>query len=172
MMKCIKKIDTATWSGAGSSRLPTCKHFESLLFIRDTVANKATESNIQINTALNEDSLQIDDSTFPNTDTFATPGLSPSPAPSSASSLTSSKRRRSVEDSFLEESRERRNKLDTLITKAFEERQGENNKEEDDQNLLFCKSLVPTLKRLDNRANAMAKIEIQKVLFNYEFGSD
>ena len=39
----------------------------------------------------------------------------------------------------------------------------------DSENMLFCKSLVPTLDRLNQRDAAYANMEIQKVLFNIEF---
>lgn len=43
------------------------------------------------------------------------------------------------------------------------------NEAQDNENMLFCKSLVPILDRLNPRESALAKMEIQKVLFNIEF---
>ena len=38
-----------------------------------------------------------------------------------------------------------------------------------DDNTLFCMSLVPSLRRLDDRKNAMARLKIQELLYNIEF---
>lgn len=37
---------------------------------------------------------------------------------------------------------------------------------------LFCRSLIPTLKNLSPRSNRLAKMEIQKIMFKYEFGEE
>ena len=37
---------------------------------------------------------------------------------------------------------------------------------------LFCRSLVPTLKRLSARKNKMAKIKISQLLFELEFDEE
>ena len=41
--------------------------------------------------------------------------------------------------------------------------------ENDDPGVLFCLSLVDTVKRLDSRKKSMAKMKIQKLLFEIEF---
>ena len=46
MMRCMKKISEGQKSGAGASKMPTCKLFEQLLFLRDLVSNRETNSNI------------------------------------------------------------------------------------------------------------------------------
>ena len=42
----------------------------------------------------------------------------------------------------------------------------------EDQDTLFCKSLVETFKRLDNRKKQLARIGITKLLFDFEFETD
>ncbi len=42
-------------------------------------------------------------------------------------------------------------------------------KEKDDSDLLFCLSLVDTVKRLDGRKKSLAKMKIQQVPFELEF---
>ena len=44
--KCMKKRDLLTRSGAGTTSLPECKLFRELMFIRDTVTNRAMHSNV------------------------------------------------------------------------------------------------------------------------------
>ena len=51
-MKCIKKIDVETRSGAGFKKVPTCAHYESLLFLRDNVSNRETSSNLNNSAAV------------------------------------------------------------------------------------------------------------------------
>ena len=175
MMKFIKKIDAATRSGSGSSRLPTCKYFESLLFIRDTVSNKPTESNLHMPTA-NQNSVEYPPGLLEQnareeihlSPSSPTPSLTSNSSNHTVSSQAASSKKRKREEAFFRESKERRDKLDTLITKVFDE---EKHTEvvDDDPELLFCKSLAPTLRRLDNKNKMMAQIEIQQVLLKYEF---
>lgn len=74
---------------------------------------------------------------------------------------------------FLEESKERRKKMDDLIEKVVTVPiSNTDSAKEDDADMHFCKSLAPTLRRLDRKSNMKAKIEIQKILVKYEFGPD
>jgi BESS motif len=42
----------------------------------------------------------------------------------------------------------------------------------DDEETLFCKSIVHTLRRLNPKQKAFAKLQILKVLYEAEFGND
>ena len=46
------------------------------------------------------------------------------------------------------------------------------NEEDFDEDFLYCRSLVPTLKRLPPRQNRIAKIKISQLLFELEFGEE
>lgn len=100
MMKCIKKMDLATRSGAAYQKTPTCKHYESILFIRDNVANRATESNINLNAVIayqNEEHLlhdDIDQSESPNHQSFFSQPPSPALSPVSTTINSTAKRKR------------------------------------------------------------------------------
>lgn len=48
MMKCLKKINEIQRSGAAASKTPTCKFFHQLLFLKDIVSNRETNSNVPI----------------------------------------------------------------------------------------------------------------------------
>ena len=48
MMRCLKKISDGQKSGAGATKIPTCKFFKQLVFLRDFVSNRETESNINV----------------------------------------------------------------------------------------------------------------------------
>ena len=43
------------------------------------------------------------------------------------------------------------------------------NNDDNDEDMLFVKSLVPQLKRLSNTSRALAKMQIQNLLFRLEF---
>lgn len=67
MMRCIKKIDQQTRSGARYERTPRCQHFDSLLFIRDNVANREKDSNLTLPKSTSENSdFQTAEETFFN----------------------------------------------------------------------------------------------------------
>ena len=44
--KCLTKREKATRSGAAAKKLPTCNFFAELSFLRDTLLNQRTESNL------------------------------------------------------------------------------------------------------------------------------
>ena len=109
MMKCIKKIDLQTRSGTSSKRLSTCTHYENLLFLRDNVSNKETDSNL-IPHRISENRQPVED-----TPTSPVSPLSPTSTPKGTG-----KRKRSDDvRSFIEESKERRLKMDSLIAKLI-----------------------------------------------------
>ena len=57
--------------------------------------------------------------------------------------------------------------LDKHLNQAPEQSQPRPQEEEDDR--LFCLSLVKTLKNLNGKKNALAKLKIQQVLFDIQF---
>ena len=61
--------------------------------------------------------------------------------------------------------------IDLLLAEALSKSGGskEKSEEEDDSDWHFCKSLVSILKKLPPKKNRLARLEIQQVLFRYEF---
>ena len=47
MSKFLKKRELQTRSGAAATSLKKCKFFDQMLFLRDTLANRKTESNLE-----------------------------------------------------------------------------------------------------------------------------
>ena len=47
-----------TRSGAGARSLPTCRYFQNLLFLKDKISNKETESNVSLPNESDADSLE------------------------------------------------------------------------------------------------------------------
>ena len=70
MSKCLKKRELLTRSGAALTRLPTCKLYTQLLFIRDTVVHRKTQSNVTID-------LPPPSSSFSHSSPAVSPPLSP-----------------------------------------------------------------------------------------------
>ena len=47
MSKCLKNHELQTQSGAAATSLKKCKLFDQMLFLRDTLANRKSESNLE-----------------------------------------------------------------------------------------------------------------------------
>ena len=157
MSKCLKKRELATRSGAGASRLPVCRLYEQLQFLRDTLVNRPTASNVSVE--LNSRSNTNDSVSL----------LSPPPSPS-MQSTPSSAQKENLRSSSRAKARKRPApsesfNFENAIVEAI-------NKEDESADALFCKSLIPTLEALPARENKLAKMDIQKILFTYEFGED
>lgn len=166
MMKCLKKIDVATRSGAAASKTPTCKYFDQLLFIRDTVSNRPTESNIQIQEEITE--FDVSSLSSPPESPYTTPA---GPAKNTCDTPKFGKpykKMRLDKSKQNEELAERRDTIDLLLAEALTTPK-EGGCDDDNSDLLFCKSLVKSLQRLPARKNILAKIEIQQVLLKHEF---
>ena len=166
MSKCLKRRESLSKSGAGASRLPTCKLFEQLLFLKDTLLNRPTESNI--------DAITTND--VPELLTPETNDLG-SELPVSDYEITPQKRKKPAEGA--KKKVDRRDSIDYLLvnalTKTSEANQistGKITKDDENSNSLFCRSLIPILDGLPDRENRLAKIEIQQILVKYEFGDN
>lgn len=129
--KCCKKIQDSLKSGAGASKLPTCKNYESLLFLKDNVTNsKNTTSNLSMNISMASD-LDENEENEEQGSIDETQSLS--------SNMKNKGKRKRTDD--------RQESLDIMLMKALKE---ENNKEnrEDTSDMLFAKSIVPILEAL------------------------
>ena len=154
--KCMKRWEEMTRSGAGESKLPICKLFTELSFIRGSVANRATDSNFD---SLADDSF-LDDAASP----ASTSSQSFIPLPVKVTNFitrpsTAKKRRKGAENIA-----EPPINYEAAIVEKL------NNKLS--ANAHFLLSLEPALERLPARLNQRAGIEIQQVLFRLEFGDD
>ena len=184
MMRCLKKMSDLNRSGAGASKAPSCKCFERLLFLRDTVSNKDTDSNISLpnfqTSEIQEDfSRQLSPAlSSPLSPQLSSPlPLPPNQTPDSQltaldTTSTPSNRKRK-QDRQPERSVKKTDQcnIDFLLAEALSKSGGSKEKsdEEDDSDWHFCKSLVSILKKLPPKKNRLARLEIQQVLFRYEF---
>ena len=179
MGKCLKKTEADTRSGSGGSKTRTCKHYESLLFLRDTLVSRSTESNITEQSVSCQSPIQgvfSQPSSSPLIQSDASPisnllphGNSTTDSSSSIIANSASKRRR-VEKK--ESTEERRDKIDLMLVEALKKPSRDSECSEAntlDADTLFCQSLISSLRQLPPKKSRLAKIDIQKVLFNYEF---
>ena len=151
LSKCLKKRDLMTRSGASAGKLPKCKLFDQLLFVRDTVSNRQSVSNVS-----------IEGSTISNLDVF-TPPASPydSTAPKSSNTPLNRIKKRPLDE------------CDALIIDALKNESSTSEKKSVlDPDVSFTDSIVPILRNLPPKKNRLAKIEIQKLLLNYEFDEE
>lgn len=172
--KCLKRRDLATRSGAGSKRLPECRFFKELEFLSDSVSNKTTISNFTLQNIDDGNSAVMATGNSVSSDTS---GEVPSEVSYSShrESPTSCKEKPSVpvKKKFRVKEREDISTALDLQLLNHLKRQGEtggNTPQSDNE--FFCRSLVPTLDRLDNKANQMAKAKIQQLLFDVEFANN
>jgi len=172
MGKCLKKLETLSKSGAGASKTPSCKHFEALLFLKDTLVSRNPESNLMEQPFMSPPPSPRFPSTKNSFHSQLTEFDVACPSPPN-SSVPTPKRQRSEKAKCAEE---RRDKIDLMLVEALQKPSTSNMEKNVDPNdngdLLFCQSLVPSLRALPAKKNRLAKIDIQKVLLKYEFGDD
>jgi hypothetical protein len=161
-----------TRSGSANKKLPSCDYFAELSFLRDVVTGRKTESNIQV--------IQPVD-----TATTATPY---DPSTSSAAPLYSDIEDKSTQPSSsvirdtraIRNARKRRSdQIDELLAislaQDFKNEKTTNemlkNKSED-QDVLFCSSLVKTFQKLKGKKNRIAKMKVLEILVEFENDDD
>ena len=171
--KCLDRERELSKSGSSSFKPPRCRYYKHLEFLRDVVTNRQTISNVSL------------------------PPLSPSPTdlvrkPSPAPSFTSNSSYEAddflpVEPNFEiiskrvntgsqgKASSAKRSKrapnVDPVESFLIEniKKNATSARHDDDPDDLFCRSLVATLKRLPQKKNQMAKLQIQQLLYDMEY---
>ena len=171
--KCCKKIDNMTRSGAGASKLPTCKCFVQLQFLRDSVSNRPTQSNM----------IQQEESNTTQAFDFDIPSLPISPlsnsTPISIPNATQDKsygqnKRKSDSMQYRSSKKIDRGTVDLMLVKALSEdsKPAVKSDTDNDPDVLFCRSIVSTMKELPPKKSRLLKIDIQKLCLKYEFDED
>ena len=181
MMRCMNKINEGQKSGAGASKLPTCKLFDQLLFLRDFVSNRETTSNITLPSASPVNDSICEDS--PNYNIQPSTEASTPKEKISTPDDISAKRKLDLQDrgtknkpyGRISKRADRQDKIDLLLVNALsktEDQTKENSESSKSSNQLFCDSIVEILDKLPPKKNRMARVEIQQVLMKYEFDID
>ena len=169
--RCLQKRDLATRSGAGRSKLASCKFFTQLEFLHDSLSNKETDSNIrfdvepsssnvdnQESTNFLADELNESHSSEPPTKKQAKNDIS---ASNSTNTSKNKKKGASVDN------------IDSILLKTISEMDHavscSKNNNDDDDTTLFCKSLINRLKSLPKKKNHKARMNIENMLFELEY---
>ena len=157
LSKCIKKRELLTRSGAAAGKLPKCKLFDQLQFLRDSVSNKATVSNVLTEGSQVADYNEIATEPGSPHESTSRKGVPKSTEPKAALS----KRKRKQLD-----------ECDELLIDALKQSAPSEDQYSIDPDKKFTESIIPILRNLTPKKNRMAKIEIQQLLLKYEFDED
>ena len=153
LTKCLNKRNKLTKSGA--SKLPKCKFFEQMAFLHEKTGNKPTQSNVNYN--------------------LESPEISNLGSPPSISSFryetksvkepcTTPARKKSKIDTPEADLRKSLVETDLMIKKSMEQAE--------DEDSLYCRSLIPILKELPTKKKRLAKIKISQLLFDLQYDED
>ena len=156
--RCIRKREKMTRSGCAGTKLPTCEYFMELSFLRDIVTGRNTESNVPKATAAVESQPSTSTNPVTNTD-----NVQPPPLNIDAKAMRNSRKRRS-------------DQIDELLAISLpnEKEKNEEHKtiQSQDEDILFCSSLVQTFQKLKGKYNKLAKMKVMEVLLEFEKDDD
>ena len=185
MNRCLKKMNEAQKSGAGAGKTPTCKLFQQLLFIKDTLQNReATSSNISLFNS--QEAIASDLCTTYSQDAGATASnlfiphnqeFQPLSPPSTPTIFTDRSKKTSTPTppptaKSLKRKSSTSSDIDMLLAKALSESSQRQETTKESSDWLFCKNLVEILEKLPPKKNRLARLDIQKTLLSYEFDED
>jgi len=156
LKKCLDKRKRLTKSGAAALTLPKCQYFDQMAFLHEKSVNKQTESNLSFQAAVADVSVDIP----------PTEELSPLASPVSTGSFsvkTVQKRKRRADSSESGLSKSLAD-CDELIAKSL--------REENDEDCLYCRSLIPIMNELPKKQKRLAKIKISQLLYDIQYGEE
>lgn len=161
-----------TWSGSANKKLPSCDYFVELSFLRDVVTGRKTESNIQ--------AIQpVDTATTATPDDLSTSCVAPLYSDIEAKSTQPSSSVTRDTKAIRNARKRRSDQIDELLAVSLAQdlknektaNEMSNNKSED-QDELFCSSLVKTFQKLKGKKNKIAKMKVLEVLVEFENSDD
>ena len=148
--KCLKSRERKTRSGAEASALRKCKLFTQMLFLKDTILNCPTASNVIIS---NSQSVSVEVSAIPQSNPTSSP---------SSSTRNESVKRGGTANVINESKRSKLSKpsLDTTDQALLEllRKEDKDNMEIPDADVSFANSIVPILQSLPAKKPRLAKI--------------
>ncbi|CAB4002982.1 Hypothetical predicted protein [Paramuricea clavata] len=153
MMRCLKKTNVGQKSDAGASKMPTCKLFDQLFFLRDCVSNRETTSNITLPSA-----SPVNDSICEDSPNHNIPPSTEASTPKEKISTPDEKAAK--------------RKLDLQDSGTKNKPYGRISKRADKQDKMTYSFIVEILDKLPPKKNGMARVEIQQVLMKHEFDID
>ena len=178
MNKSVDRRNNLRKSGASAESQTAYKpgkYDEISMFLVESVSNKSTESNVTLRTDSTSQASCSSSSTTNNI--LASPDLSDqnrltryqeSPVKTDAGNK-SAKGKAAAANEFVQSMASSLN--DQLISQLGPVQEPPPEKE-DDESLAFCKGLVAQLRDLPNKKRRLAKIKIQQMLYDMEFGDE
>ena len=165
--KAIEKRVEQARSGAGSSKLATCRHFNLLSFLHSTVTSQGTYNNVDI--GFYENQNDIESSNEIREDSQITTNSRNTIANATETCQAKNKSKKNSEGIIDVQLRESLNNVNDAV-KAITKNQNFTNESNNDtdSDMLFCRSLVDSLRGLTPRKNKIPRMKIQKVLFEVE----
>ncbi|XP_065641180.1 uncharacterized protein LOC124815057 [Hydra vulgaris] len=170
LKKCLDRRRALTRSGAGAFCLLKCKYFDQIAFLHEKSSNKPTVSNVK-STSECTNSKNLNESNASLTTELTTlPIISQLSIPADDSSekckdVRINKKQKSVieksDNFFLKQMKD----LDNRLIDSLEEK----NKTVCEMSA-FCNSLNPVLQGLPIKKARLAKLKINQLLFEIEFG--
>ncbi|XP_028418615.1 uncharacterized protein LOC114544599 [Dendronephthya gigantea] len=172
LKKCLDKRSKMTRSGATASCLPMCRYFEQMAFLYGCVGNRPTESNLNAILSPPADTITVEGSSSGCTPTKDVPTTSTRMQTTEAA--RAHKRPLSSELFSTNRSGNRMNRdvVELMLLKQLTDSDAMYKKmteEDDDEDSLYCRSLVPIMKGLPDKKRRLAKIKISQLLFEVEF---
>jgi hypothetical protein len=184
LKKCLDRRSKAFKSGAAASKLPTCKYFDQLSFLHCKVSNKHTESNLTQAIEVEDTQLTDNPASAVTTQSLACSNSTTATSTLTKGSSSSAPGKNKAESEIIPYTPAKRSKsraemafaVDTLLVKTLQDMQDPSSKStsvvDNDEDMLFCQSLVPLLKKMPARQNRLAKIKINQLLFDLEFNDE
>ena len=162
--RCIRKREKMTRSGCAGTKLPTCEYFVELSFLRDIVTGRKTDSNIP--TEITTSTSSVSSTPAPTPTVMDTNSVQSSSTSCDAKSIRNARKCRS-------------DQIDELLAISLSNDLKNNKKEVtkytepgQDEDVLFCSSLVKTFQKLKGKINKRAKMKVMQVLLEFEDDDD
>ena len=184
--KCLDRKRDMEKSGSGYSKPPTCRFYNQLQFLQDSVSNRTTHSNIQVIRCDSPDSPCPMETTLPDQSVAQSALASLSPASDQKSDKQQvtpnadhppGKQKSEFPQATVVPKRKKKVELDPVeqfLIKSIDKKDQENKlstTKSEDPDEQFCRSIADTLRRLRQNSmkkNQFAKIKIQQLLFDIE----
>lgn len=189
LKRCIDKRRNMTRSGAAASALPKCKFFDVMMFLHDRVSNKPSESNLPETVSRVRYSMDDTNDTQLSLCSSPSPASSSAPSPLPADTIPVQKQMKrnfpassqstsstplpkkqkadiqKMDEQFFTTMKTMNDDLIASIPKSRET-------EELCEDTMYCKSLIPVMKGLPVRQKRLARMKIDKLLYEIEFGEE
>ena len=150
LKKCLDKRSHMTRSGVAAVNLPKCQYFDEMAFLHEKSANKVTETNLCQPSTFSTEALTEENQCFPLSN----------PCSSNSSNFDTSKK--------VQKTKKNAHRFDAAgCTRTITD---DEMIDENDEDYLFCRSLIPVFREFPQREKRRAKIKIMKLIYELQYG--